>query len=175
MGKEHASRHIPYRKDAGVARALVLVDFDEPLLILPDAGVLESQVRTIRDTPDGHKHAVVQLLFLLRADFQDHLDLLPGGRHLHDLRLDADLPEQLPRPLRHRSCEIRVGTRKYRIESLDNHDAAPERCVDGAELHADIPSPDHEEIFRNLFNFQGLGRCHDPGIPQIERGGDGRL
>ena len=90
------------------------------------------------------------------------------------MRLEPDFLEH-PLCVRHDGPrEVGVGAGEHIVERLDDRDFAAQRGIDGAEFHADVTAADHQQIFRNVLDFERLRRSHDERIAEVEHLGHRR-
>ena len=172
--QQNAARNVADGVNVRVIGLLTLVDLHKPFFIKLNFGVFQTKIGAVRRSAHGHEHTVVKFGHLLAVVFHLNLDLFSGGGHFHDLRLETDFLEHLPRVGHDGPREVRVGAGEHIVERLDDRDFAAERGIDGAEFHADVAAAHNQQIFRNIGDFERLGRSHDERIAEVEHLGHRR-
>ncbi len=112
---------------------------------------------------------------LLAISFRHHSDLLAAGGHLADAGFEAHFLERLPRIGHDGPRQVRIRARQDTVQRLNENDLAAKGGIDRSQLHADVATPDHQQVLRDVLQLECLRGGHHTRVTQVEITRQGRL
>ena len=159
-----AAGAFPYCPDIGRRRLQPLIDANVATTIQLNAGLLKPDPGGIRNAPRRDQYVAAIEFLLAGGRAHGNIDLLSGPAvHIEGLGRDQKPNTFVAENSLHFVGDVGILAAHQPGSGLDHGHAAPEAAVSLGQFEADITAAEHDQMLRQIIEFEGLDMGERPG------------